>query len=284
MELPVLIGVIHLPNLREKALRRDVDSLVSFVEAEARVFAEAGFDGVIVENFGDAPYAKRVVEPELLGLISIALYTAKRVFSGSVGLNILRCSALEAYRIAYALGARFIRVNAFVETLATESGLIEPLAPSLAELRLAMPGVAVFGDILCKHSGSIDFVARVFTRIAQSLGGEPLGEAVKESLRELVVDAVERGALDAVIVTGSRTGEAPPLDFVKFVKSVSTKPVYLGSGATPENIANYMRFCSGVIVGSYVKKGGRAGNPTDLERAKRFAKAFREAVKIAEVA
>ncbi|MFZ8793392.1 MAG: hypothetical protein ACO2O2_05860 [Acidilobaceae archaeon] len=53
-----------------------------------------------------------------------------------------------------------MRVNAYIETLATDSGLIESLAPSLAELRLLMPGVRIFGDIFCKHSGSIDLLTK----------------------------------------------------------------------------------------------------------------------------
>jgi hypothetical protein len=277
MDLPRLVGVIHLPSLRLVALRRDVDSVVSFVEREARVLEEAGFDGVIVENFGDASFSKRVSEPEILGIIAVVLHTARRSFNGFVGLNILRSSAVEAYRIAYVFRADFIRVNAYAETLATDSGLIEPSAPSLAELRHLMPGVKIFGDILCKHSGSIDLVARAFTRIAQSLGEEPLAEAIRESIREIIMDAAERGLADALIVTGGRTGEAPPKEFLKFVKQVSPKPVYLGSGATAENIAEYAKLCDGVIVGSYIKVGGRAGNPTDPEKARRFAKAFREA-------
>jgi membrane complex biogenesis BtpA family protein len=277
MDLPRLVGVIHLPSLRLAALRRDVDSVVAFVEREARVLEEAGFDGVIVENFSDAPFAKRVSEPEILGIIAVALHTARKSFNGFVGLNILRSSAIEAYRIAYAFRADFIRVNAYVETLATDSGLIEPSATSLAELRHIMPGVKIFGDALCKHSGSIDLVTRAFTRIAQSLGEESLREAIRESVREIIMDATERGLADAIIVTGSRTGEAPPKEFLKFVKQASPKPVYLGSGATAENIADYAKLCDGIIVGSYIKIGGRAGNPTDPEKAKRFAKAFRGA-------
>ena len=71
MDLPRLVGVIHLPSLRLAALRRDIDSVVVFVEREARVLEEAGFDGVIVENFGDAPFAQRVSEPEILGIIAV---------------------------------------------------------------------------------------------------------------------------------------------------------------------------------------------------------------------
>jgi membrane complex biogenesis BtpA family protein len=279
MDLPRLIGVIHLPNLRLAVLRRDVDSVVGFVEREARIFEEAGFDGVIVENFNDMPFSKKVSEPEILGLIALALHVVRKNFNGFVGLNILRSSGVEAYRIAYAFKADFIRVNAYIETLATDSGLIESLAPSLAELRLLMPGVKIFGDIFCKHSGSIDLLTRIYTRFAHTLGEESLNNIVKDVVKEIVLDACERGLADAIIVTGGRTGEPPPLQLVQFVKEVSPKPVYLGSGATPENIVNYIKFCNGVIIGSYVKINGRAGNTTDLEEAKRFAKTFREALK-----
>ncbi len=273
---PIAIAVIHLPNLRRVAAEKRVEEVVEFVEREARVLEEAGFDAVIVENFNDRPYTKVVREPEILGLMSIALYTAKKSFSGFVGLNILRCSAIEAYRIAYSLGAHFIRVNTVAETIATDSGLIEPVSPSLAELRLFMPGVKVLSDVLCKHSGSLDLALRFITKLAASVGEAIWHEVLRDSVKEIVLDATERGCADAVIVTGGRTGQPPSLSLVKLVREVSRVPVIIGSGMTPENVGKYLEYSDGVIVGSYIKVDGRAGNPTDPERAKRMALAIKE--------
>ncbi len=180
---PLAIAVIHLPNLRKLALEKRVDDLVEFVERECRIIEDAGFDAVIVENFNDKPYGKVVERAEVLGLASIALHTARRNFSGFVGLSLLRCSAIEAYRIAYSLGGHFIRVNTVAETIITESGIIEPQSYRLAELKDTMPGVKVFGDIMCKHSGSLDCVTRFITKLVTMMG---IGMGLSEVLREVL--------------------------------------------------------------------------------------------------
>lgn len=268
MPKPIAIAVIHLPNLRRIALEKKVDDLISYVENEVRTISEAGFDGIIIENFNDRPYSKRVQNPEILGLVSIALYTARKSFNGLLGLSLLRCSAVEAYRIAYTMGADFIRVNTFVETIATDSGLIEPTAPELAELRMLMPGVKIFADVLCKHSGSLDLLLRFVTNYVASHGD--LVKILKETVSEIVKDLTERGCADAVIVTGGRTGEPPSLDLVKLVRESTSIPIIVGSGMTPDNIDKYLKYADGVIIGNYIKKDGRAGNPTDPERARKF--------------
>ncbi len=265
---PVAIAVIHLPNLRRIAFEKRVDDLVRYVENEIRIVAEAGFDGVVIENFNDKPYGKRVRDPEILGLASIALYVARKNFDGLLGLSLLRCSAVEAYRIAYAMGADFVRVNTLVETIATDSGLIEPTAPELAELRIFMPGLKIFADVLCKHSGSLDLLLRFVTNLATNRGD--WATILRETIIEIVKDLTERGCADAIIVTGGRTGEPPSLDLVKLVREATSLPLIVGSGATPENVEKYLRYADGVIVGSYIKKDGRAGNPTDPERARKF--------------
>jgi Predicted TIM-barrel enzyme len=72
-----------------------------------------------------------------------------------VGVNLLRNSGREAYSIAVAAGAKFIRVNALVETIVSDSGIIEPEAPKLRTIRFNYPGVEVYADILVKHSASL---------------------------------------------------------------------------------------------------------------------------------
>jgi len=271
----VSIGVIHLPNLRRIAFEKGVDELEEFVEREAATLRDAGFDAIMVENFMDKPYRKRVAEPEILGLMALAIRRAKKVFGGPVGVSLLRCSAVEAYRLAWALGGSFIRVNASVETIATDSGLIEPALADLAEIRQLMPGIKVLGDVVCKHSGSLDLALRYVVKLLErEVTGR--GEPLLDALREILADAIERGELDAVIVTGGRTGEAPPIELVKFFRNaVRSRPLVLGSGANPENVCRYLEMCDAIIVGSYIKIGGRAGNPTDPERARKFVESVK---------
>jgi len=240
-----------------------VEELVEGAVKDAKALEEAGFSGVLIENFGDKPYPKRVSDPLALAAMAVVVREVVKSVSIPVGVNLLRNSGLEAYSIAIAAGGNFIRVNALVEVLITDSGIIEPEAPRLRAVKLNYPEVEVFADLVCKHGASITFTEASATR----------GQL--EALRSLILDAVERGGADYIVVTGSRTGEAPEQEFVKRVAEASPAPVVVGSGAMPDNVCSLLRHAQGVIVGSYVKIGGRAGNPVDIERAKKFISALR---------
>jgi len=52
--------------------------------------------------------------------------------------------------------------------------------------------------------------------------------------------------------------------------------LYVGSGATLQNLADLKRYATGVIVGSALRRGGKAGAPLDPKALKAFAKVFRQ--------
>jgi len=57
---------------------------------------------------------------------------------------------------------------------------------------------------------------------------------------------------------------------VKRARELSHRPILIGSGATEENIADFLRYADGAIVGTTFKVDGIAENPVDVERVKRF--------------
>jgi membrane complex biogenesis BtpA family protein len=267
-----VIGVLHLPPLPYVGLRpaQSLEEVIGRAVSEARVLEEAGFTAVLVENFGDSPYRKRVRDPLALASMAVVVREVVRGVSVGVGVNLLRNSGLEAYSVAVAAGARFIRVNALSEVVVSDSGVLEPEAPRLRVVRANYPWVRVYADILVKHGGSLSWTTLRGTEGLKHLSPE-------EAIRELVLDYVERGRADALVVTGGRTGESPPLELLRTVRRWSPVPVIVGSGATPENVGELLRYSDGVIVGSYIRRDGRAGNPVDAERARRFVEAVRSA-------
>ena len=82
--------------------------------------------------------------------------------------------------------------------------------------------------------------------------------------------AAEFMRVDAVIVTGSATGECPTEGDVAEVRARCRLPLYLGSGITSENLARYYAGADGFIVGSAFKRGGRWSEPVDAARVERF--------------
>ena len=86
------------------------------------------------------------------------------------------------------------------------------------------------------------------------------------NLAELCHGAEFCGA-DAVIITGSRTGDEAQLEDVKEAKTAGL-PVVIGSGITLDNIADYAKIADAVIVGSWLKEAGKWRNPVDQQRVR----------------
>ena len=276
-----IIGVIHLPRLPSTTIRseRKIEEAIDQAVKEASTLEKLGYDGVILENYGDKPYMKRVSDPLTIASLAVITREVVRNTSLKVGVSVLRNSGREAYSIAVASGARFVRINSLVETLITDSGFIEPEAPNLRDLSVNYPGIEIYGDILVKHAVSLTALSRYSflanTLLVSLVGGYPLSEM----LRDLIQDLTERAFVHKIIVTGLKTGSPPDPGLVAAVKKFSDKPVILGSGADPSNIKNYIKHIDGVIIGSYIKRDGKAGNPLDENRARIFIETVKNLLK-----
>jgi len=270
--LKEVIGVIHLPRLPSVYSSVDLNSIIDYAVREARLLEELGYSGVIVENYGDKPYSKRVRDPVTLCSMTSIVREVVKSTSLKIGVNLLRNSGREAYSVAVASGAKFIRVNALVETIISDSGVIEPEASRLRPLRINYPDIEIYADILVKHASSL----RLALSILEAENSVTSKGSLEDYYRELVGDYVERGGASALVVTGLRTGEPPPIRLLELTKKYSPIPVLAGSGVTLENIDKVARIVDGVIVGSYIKKQGKAGNPTDPDRAKQLILKIRE--------
>src|SRR5438128_12414055 len=85
-----LIGVIHLRALPGTAFAREtVEAIAEAAVAEARVYAAAGFDAVMIENTHDRPYLKREVGPEVVAAMTAAGLEVRRAVSLPLGVQVL---------------------------------------------------------------------------------------------------------------------------------------------------------------------------------------------------
>lgn len=262
-----ILGVIHLPRLPYTYSRPQtrLEDMVDQAIREARSLEELGYTGVVVENYGDAPYERHLRDPLALAFMSVVTREIVRSTGFKVGVNVLRNSGVEAYSIAVATGAKFVRINALVETVLSDSGILEPVAPHLRPLYFNYPGIEVYADIMVKHASSL----RMSASIIESSSTVSKGP-IEAYVQELIEEYVHRGRASALVITGLKTGEPPPLELLSFMRKHSPVRVIAGSGASPENICKLLKTCDGVIVGSFIKREGRAGNPLDVERAKLF--------------
>lgn len=251
-----IIGVVHLlPLPTSPGWGGNLKAVIDRAEQEAAALASGGVDGLIVENFFDAPFAKDQVNPAIVSAMTLIVHRLMEMVAIPVGINVLRNDAHSAMAIATCTKAQFIRVNVLTGVMATDQGLIEGRAHELLRYRRELGSeVKIFADVLVKH--------------ARPLSAPNLTVAVQ--------DTIERGLADAVILSGWATGSPPTLEDLELARAAANNtPVLIGSGANWENIPSLMQAANGVIVSSSLKRHGRREQPIDPIRVSRFVEATR---------
>jgi membrane complex biogenesis BtpA family protein len=250
-----IIGVVHLLPLPTSARwGGNLHSVIERAEQEAAALAAGGVDGIIIENFFDAPFAKNKVDPAVVSSMTLIIDRLMNLVMLPVGINVLRNDAQSALAIASSVGAPFIRVNVLTGVMATDQGLIEGKAHELLRYRQELgTNTAIFADVFVKHA-------------------QPLTNA---DLKTTVQETIERGLADGVIISGTATGVPPTKEDLKEAASVANDtPILIGSGATWENIGELMEMADGVIVSSSLKRNGKITEPIDPLRVSQFVEAF----------
>ena len=247
-----IIGVVHLPPLPDSpGWKGDLDSVVEHALRDTEALARGGIDAVIFENFGDVPFLRGPVPPETVAAMAVVIESVANNVEVPFGVNVLRNDPIAALGLAYATGGEFIRVNVHTGVMVTDQGIIEGRAEDTVRRRSALEApVKLLADVLVKHA-------------------VPLGE---QDIRDAAKAAVHRGLADALVVTGTFTGEEADIADVKAVKEVVPEgtPVLVGSGVTETNIGDYLEWADGVIVGTSLKRSGVVSNPVDVERVARL--------------
>lgn len=252
-----LIGVVHLlPLPSSPRWGGDWRAVIDRAEQEATALAAGGVDGIIVENFFDAPFAKDRVDPAVVSAMSLIAQRLKNLVLLPLGLNVLRNDALSGMAIASVCGCQFIRVNVLSGVMATDQGLIEGQAHQLLRYRRELgSNVYILADVLVKH--------------ARPLGSPNLTAAVQDTL--------ERGLADGAILSGWATGSPPSLEDLELARSAARgKPIFVGSGANWENIGALLQAADGAIVASSLKRHGNIAEPIDPIRVQAFVEAARQ--------
>lgn len=252
-----IIGVVHLlPLPAAPRWGGDLQAIIDRAEREAAALSAGGVDGIIVENFFDAPFRKDRVDPAVVSAMTTIVNRLMGLVAQPIGINVLRNDALSAMAIASCTGAKFIRVNVFTNAMITDQGIIEGCAHELLRYRRELNSdVKILADVLVKH--------------AHPLGTTNLTLAVRETL--------ERGLADGVILSGMATGMPPTLEDLELAKrAAGKKPVFIGSGADWENISELMTAADGAIVSSSLKRRGNIESPIDPIRVGQFVESAQQ--------
>jgi membrane complex biogenesis BtpA family protein len=250
-----LIGVLHVGALPGTPSGfHPIEELMEQTIAEARVYRDAGFTALIIENTHDRPYLKGAVGPEITAAMTALAREVKRETGLALGVQVLAGANREAIAVAHASGVDFVRVEGFVFAHVADEGVIESCAAELLRYRRAIGAerVLIFADIKKKHS-------------AHAITADV---SIVETAK-----AAEFFLADGVIVSGVATGEPASPDEVSDVARAVDVPVLVGSGITPANLARFPA-AHGFLVGSSVKQGGVWANPLDPDAVRAVADAF----------
>ena len=247
-----VIAMIHLDALPgTPAGGRSVREIEATALREAKMYHQSGVHGIMIENMHDTPYLRGAVGPEIVAGMSVIARAVKDASQLPCGVQVLAGANAEAVAVAHAARLDFVRVEGFAFAHIADEGFIQSSAAPLLRYRkqIGAEHVQVWADIKKKHS-SHAITADV-----------SVGETA---------EAVEMMRGDAVIITGTVTGDPPALPDIRDAKKHCRIPVYLGSGVTGQNLAKYYGAADGFIIGSHFKVDGLWSNTVDPKRVARF--------------
>lgn len=251
------IGMVHLLPLPGSPMgAQSLDVVIQRAVSDATALAVAGVDAIIIENYGDSPFAAGSVAPYTVAAMTAVVLAVRAVSPGVyLGINVLRNDAMAAVSIAAATGAAFIRVNVHVGAMVTDQGVITGRAREtlLERTRLGAP-VGIVADVHVKHAS-------------------PLGS---ESIEQCGADTWSRGGVDGLIVSGDGTGRETSFDDVeRLVTAVPSAPIWIGSGVTEANITRMATVARGVIVGTALHESNNTRKPISGQQTRTMVALWR---------
>jgi hypothetical protein len=209
---------------------------------------------LILENFGDIPFTRGPVGPETVAAMAVVARAVRERVRLPLGFNVLRNDPRAALALCAACGGSFIRVNVHTGAMVTDQGVIEGDAHGTLRLRARLcPEALILADVHVKH--------------AVPLGAIPIEISA--------LDTLERGLADALILSGTGTGQAADLAEIERVRQALPQArILIGSGITRDNVGKYLRHADGLIVGTSLKFGGRVASHVDPKRVTALARAI----------
>jgi len=241
-----LIGMVHLDALPGSPDHQGMSTVVERAIEDAKDLQQGGVKAVLVENFGDKPYPKKISKETYQGFREVC-GEVKHNIDLPVGVNVLRNDWISALNLAKELELSFIRVNVYIGVTLTDQGVIQGKADEIQRyIKSENIEISIFADIHVKHGKTL----------------------YPEDIITGAVEAERRGGVDALIVSGPATGESAGIEEVKAVKKCADVPVLVGSGVRLSNVKRFFEHADGAIIGSAFKYRGKAENrvnPTRVE-------------------
>lgn len=245
-----VIAMAHLPALPGTPRydrERGIDGMVERLGEDVRILLDGGVDAVMFCNEDDRPYrfSASLADSAVMARVVTELRPTDRPF----GVDYL-WDAHAALAVAAATGASFLR-EVVTGVYESDMGLWQPDAATLYRER----------DQL--DAEEVRVLANITPEFGSPLGDRDLGARARSATVSTLVDAV--------LISGPMAGAEPEAAHLKAAKDAAgDTPVFLNTGAQPDNVAEYLRVADGVVVGSALKVDGHTWNPVDASRVSAF--------------
>ncbi len=242
-----IIGMVHLrPLPGAPGYCGDLEKVYEEALADLKALERGGANAVIVENFGDIPYA---TDQELITTTAMAAIAARlrQECDLPMGINVQFNNYEAEWAIAYSCNYDFIRSEVFAENRMGPNGVCIASGPAIMRLKARYPkDIAFLADVNVKHTF-----------------------AIAEQPLDFTVESIIEGGADALICTGIMTGKSPSVDDVKEMKAIAGNvPVIVGSGVNEKTVNDYLTVADGAIIGSSFKVDGNVMNAIDENRVR----------------
>jgi hypothetical protein len=246
-----IIAMVHLGALPGSPLhdgQKGVEGIVADAAADLAALQIAGFDAVMFGNENDRPYEFNV-DAASTATMAFIIGKLRSAITVPFGVNVL-WDPMSSMALAAATGAAFVR-EIMTGTYASDMGPWTPDAGKAMRYRdrLGRKDMALLYNISAEFAYSLD----------------------QRSLADRARSAVFSSIPDAILVSGTITGEAAAMSNLEAVKAVlPDTPVLANTGVKHATVGDVLRVADGCIVGSSLKVDGNTWNSVDQDRAAEF--------------
>lgn len=236
--------MIHLPPLLSITGFPGMKKIIAGALADLVALERAGFDGALIENDNDKPHTEFANEAQVASFSVIANEVCKKAHI-PIGVQMMLNDWRASFAIAKAVGAKFTRLDVFVDHVNSEWGKINPApAEIIAYKNKIYPELILLADIQVKYKTMI----------------KPRPLTTSAAL------AIQHGT-DGLIITGEATGVETPIERIREVREKFPQfPIFVGAGVNEKNIQEQFSVANGAIVGTSIKSGDKI----DLRKAIRL--------------
>ena len=246
---PLALVMIQPPAMPGSYLNtgKTFKEIENYVMNEAKMIVEQGYNGFILQNMHDGPIAQNA-RPESIAFMTYLSTRIKDAYPDKILGIMLNWDGVSSLAVAEASSADFVRVEHLytgvsVDLTGFHTGQCSDILMTKKRLNSSMP---IFAD-------------------AMEVNANYLCPDTKPLLAKKIVKSAYA---DGVFMSGKSTEES--LNLIKETRELlPDAPIFLGGGATGDNVYELLKYYDGVSVATWIKKGDMR-NPIDPVRSKYF--------------